>query len=56
MGTLSKSIIHGQAARLKLPLTAAERRGRAGAVVIVQEGTAGPILGAGTVALDSSGA
>lgn len=47
---------NGQPARLAFPIGPAERRERAGCVVIVQMGATGPILGAGVVALDGPGA
>ncbi len=47
---------NGQAARLVLPIDAATARERGGAAIIVQAGSYGTILGAGTIALDGPGA
>jgi hypothetical protein len=45
----------GQAARLVLPIDAATLRERSGAVVIVQSGSYGTVLGAGAIALGGPG-
>ncbi len=47
---------NGRATRLMMPIDAATQRERGGAVVIVQAGSYGTVLGAGVVSLDGPGA